>query len=123
VFFEAPHRVSKTLQELSLLIDRPIFSARELTKVHEELIWGTPAELSARFDAPLGEFTLIVPPGVAVNDVLERPTDEQIREIFGEMTKLNGGGTKREVARRVAESLGLSTKDVYNALERAKIGQ
>ena len=37
-FFEAPHRLRKTLGELSLLVDRPIIIARELTKLHEEIV-------------------------------------------------------------------------------------
>ena len=36
-FFEAPHRLEKTLAELSLLVNRPIIIARELTKLHEEI--------------------------------------------------------------------------------------
>src|SRR5215203_6046325 len=62
VFFEAPHKVRKTLEELSMLVDRPIIAARELTKIHEEFVSGTPAALLARFEAPQGEFTIMVPP-------------------------------------------------------------
>jgi 16S rRNA (cytidine1402-2'-O)-methyltransferase len=123
VFFEAPHRVSKTLQELSELVDRPIFAARELTKLHEELVWGSPDELLVKFEAAHGEFTFVVPPGQAVGAPAEVLTDEQILNYFGYMTKQMPGSSRREVARRVAEGVGMSTKDVYNALERVKIGQ
>lgn len=123
VFFEAPHRVVKTLQELSELVDRPIFAARELTKLHEELIWGSPGELLAKFEAAHGEFTFVVPPGPAVGEPAEALTDDQILDCFGDMTKHMPGSSRREVARRVAEGVGMSTKDVYNALERVKIGQ
>src|SRR5215204_4173550 len=36
VFFEAPHKIQKTLSELAVSVDRPIIVARELTKLHEE---------------------------------------------------------------------------------------
>ena len=49
VFFEAPHKLQKTLGELGELVDRPIILARELTKLHEEFAKGTPSELSTRF--------------------------------------------------------------------------
>ncbi len=39
VFFEAPHRIRKTLEAIStLLVDRPIIISRELTKIHEEVV-------------------------------------------------------------------------------------
>src|SRR6186997_1974786 len=42
VFFEAPHKVRKTLGELVILVNRPIIVARELTKIHEEFVSGLP---------------------------------------------------------------------------------
>src|SRR6185436_8017643 len=62
VFFEAPHKVRKTLEELIVLVNRPIIVARELTKIHEEFVSGLPAELLAKFEAPQGEFTIMIPP-------------------------------------------------------------
>ena len=63
VFFEAPHRLQKTLKELDNLVKQPIIVARELTKLHEEFIIGTPGQLIMVFAQPIGEFTLILPPG------------------------------------------------------------
>ena len=40
VFFEAPHKLRRTLEELIILVNRPIFVGRELTKLHEELVLG-----------------------------------------------------------------------------------
>src|SRR5687768_10388259 len=57
VFFEAPHKLRRTLEELALSVDRPIFVARELTKLYEELVWASPNDLLARFSNPHGEFT------------------------------------------------------------------
>jgi len=46
VLFEAPHRVAATLEDLEAVWgDRPIALARELTKVFEEVLRGTPREV------------------------------------------------------------------------------
>lgn len=43
IFYESPHRLKKTLLDMSLYLgsDRPAVIARELTKIHEEIIRGT----------------------------------------------------------------------------------
>ena len=121
VFFEAPHRFRKTLEELRLLVKCQIMVGRELTKLHEEIVFGTPEELLARFEAPQGEFTLVIPPGQKDERVELAPSDDNITELFGQLTERGAGETKRDTARLVAEQLGLTTKLVYDALERVKI--
>jgi 16S rRNA (cytidine1402-2'-O)-methyltransferase len=123
VFFEAPHRILKTLQELSLLVDRPIFVARELTKRHEELTWGSPKELLAKFDNPHGEFTLILPPRDVSAEPVDPPDDSEIADLVGRITETEHPKSLREAARLAGERLGMSAKDVYAALERVKVGQ
>lgn len=121
VFFEAPHRLRKTLEELRDLVKCQIMVGRELTKVHEEFVFGTPEELLARFEAPQGEFTLVIPPGSKADKEALPATDDQIWILFGQLTETGAGGSKRDTARLVAEQLGLTTKVVYDALERVKI--
>jgi 16S rRNA (cytidine1402-2'-O)-methyltransferase len=66
VLYESPHRIEKLLEELKELSVRHVVVARELTKVHEEVISGTVEELQAHFvahpDAVRGEFVVIVTP-------------------------------------------------------------
>ncbi len=121
VFFEAPHRLRKTLEELRELVKCQIMIGRELTKIHEEFVFGTPDELLARFDAPQGEFTLVLPPGAKAEAAPLAATDEDIAMLFGQLTETGLGESKRDTARLVAEQLGLTTKVVYDALERVKI--
>src|SRR5580704_1992404 len=53
VFFEAPHRIRATLQRLLVVAgDCQVVVAREMTKVHEELVRGPISELLKRLDAP-----------------------------------------------------------------------
>lgn len=63
VFYESPHRILKTLESLGAL-DRTIIIARELTKIYEEVVRGTAAELLAFFtlhpDKVRGEFVVMI---------------------------------------------------------------
>jgi 16S rRNA (cytidine1402-2'-O)-methyltransferase len=120
VFFEAPHKVRKTLEELINLVDRPIIIGREMTKLHEEFVTGTPAQLLERFDAPQGEFTVMIPPmDPALEPALE-VSDEQVMELFGQITESKTTVSKRETARETGERLGLTAKQVYEIVERNK---
>ena len=120
VFFEAPHKLRKTLGELSILVDRPIIVGRELTKLHEEFVTGTPSELLERFEVPQGEFTLMIPPVDPASEPVAEVTDEQVLELFGQITESRTVGSKRDAAREAGERLGLTAKQVYAILERNK---
>jgi 16S rRNA (cytidine1402-2'-O)-methyltransferase len=66
VLFESPHRIMKTLASLGKHLEpgRKIVVAREMTKIHEEVVSGTPLELTEYFNVHpekvRGEFVLIV---------------------------------------------------------------
>jgi 16S rRNA (cytidine1402-2'-O)-methyltransferase len=68
IFYEAPHRIMKTLESLGELYGQThtITVARELTKMHEEIVQGTPAETLKYFientDKIRGEFVVLVSP-------------------------------------------------------------
>ena len=63
IFYEAPHKLRMTLQDLyDALGDRRISLCRELTKVHEEVIRGKISDMIALYEtqAPRGEYVLVV---------------------------------------------------------------
>jgi len=120
VFFEAPHKVRKTLENLGKLVKRPIIIGREITKLHEEFVSGTPVELLARFDAPQGEFTVLVPPADTADDGAVEITDDSVVILFGQITEIRQSGSKRDIARETGERLGLTAKQVYEIIERNK---
>lgn len=66
VLYESPHRILKLLKELEALNVSRVTIARELTKIHEEVVSGVVAEVQAHFaahpDAVRGEFVVIVTP-------------------------------------------------------------
>jgi 16S rRNA (cytidine1402-2'-O)-methyltransferase len=120
VFFEAPHKLQKTLTELALLVNRPITVARELTKLHEEIVAGLPGEIAARFADPHGEFTIMIPPADPAENVTINVSDEDVLTLFGQITELGQSESKRAAARETGERLGLTAKQVYAILERNK---
>jgi 16S rRNA (cytidine1402-2'-O)-methyltransferase len=65
VAFESPYRVKKSLAIIAeVMPDRELTVARELTKIHEELVRGTAAEVIAAIgDRTRGEFTLVISGG------------------------------------------------------------
>ena len=64
ILFEAPHRMPALLQELEQVSEvhegLQVTATRELTKVHEEVVSGTPAEVTVALGEPRGEFTVVI---------------------------------------------------------------
>lgn len=118
VLYEAPHRLRAALPDLrATLGDRPAAAARELTKLHEEIIRGTLDSLIAHFTAtePRGEFTLVVAgaePRVAEHDV---------EALLVEATRR--GLKPRAAAAEVARITGLESRGLYDRLIRSKSAQ
>jgi 16S rRNA (cytidine1402-2'-O)-methyltransferase len=116
VFFEAPHRVVRTLEELSILSNDQLIVFRELTKLHESVYRGSASEILGKLDVVAGEFTIVAPQTVEDQNARERPTDEQVIAMFGLITDKRG----RAAARAVGEATGLSANEVYEIVRRAK---
>jgi 16S rRNA (cytidine1402-2'-O)-methyltransferase len=61
VLFEAPHRTAALLHSLDVLVPHArVAACRELTKIHEEVLVGSPAEVLGRLHAPRGELTVVI---------------------------------------------------------------
>lgn len=123
VFFEAPHRIAATLTEMALLLgERPIMIARELTKLHEEIIHLTAAAGKDRPITERGEFTIVLGPQPTTPP--SRPSgtevsDDTLADYFYHMTESDGCSRRQAVA-ETARKFGLSPNDVYARLERLK---
>lgn len=115
VLFEAPHRLLATLGDIAeTLGDRRIAACREMTKIHEEVFRGTAREAIAHFDAPRGEFTLVIEgaPDAAPG---EPPPVERIAEA---MAAARGAGlSRRDAAVQVSRELGVPRRAAYAAWE------
>lgn len=125
VVFEAPHRVRQLLQDaLDVLGDRPIYVARELTKIHEEMGIYPISEAIQSLGEPRGEFVLMfLPEEEAAPAVQPKPTPAVIAKEVGEMTK-HEGFTLRQAAAAVAKRYGMTTNEVYGVFAReTKVGR
>ncbi len=113
VFFEAPHRILETLEDVAeILGPRQVALARELTKIHEEFLRGTPAELRAALEqrpAIKGEMTVMVGRGDAA-EVDDTPLDEAVERL------IESGVPRMEALKTVARQRGLSKREVYKKL-------
>lgn len=122
ILYEAPHRVMETLEDLrDTLGDRPMAAARELTKLHEEVVRGTPAELLAHFEqkAPRGEFVLVVSGAPAAAQAA--PEEATPTSLAAAVAALEAGGMDRKAAmKEVATRFGMTKRDVYQALLELK---
>ena len=121
VFFEAPHRIRGTLEEILTQVgDCQVCICRELTKIHEELVRGP---ISTAFLAPsitTGELTVVVDIGHKPdNSHRESASDadmaSELRHITEEM-KIS----KRRAIQRLAKKHGRRPNEVYEAVERAR---
>jgi 16S rRNA (cytidine1402-2'-O)-methyltransferase len=115
VFFEAPHRVLATLGELSNLSLPRILVFRELTKLHETSYDGAPAVVAGEISPVAGEFTLVIPRKSPSATALERPSDAEVRRLFGQITDTRA----RDAARQVAAATGLTANEVYDIVRRS----
>jgi len=119
VFFEAPHRIGPTLQELLAVAgDRTLGIGRELTKAHEELVVCPISEALRRFSEPRGEFTVLLPPAPPTTEALPTPTAAQLTTELGELTS-SGVGSKRQALKLLAERHGLTVNALYRILQQA----
>ena len=121
VFFEAPHRIKETLEQLRVVMgDRPIAVCRELTKTHEELVVGPISSALSALGDPKGEFTIVVDPGQGTDDKrVAAPSDADMLREFGEMTA-KSLLPRRRALNALARRHQRPPNEVYAAIERAK---
>jgi len=120
IFYESPHRLKKTLTEmLDVFGNRPAVLAREITKLHEEFLRGTLADLAENLNEPLGEYVIIVD-GKKIFDEsngtenLVQPAAENFIDAYKNF--IAQGVDKKTAIREVAKKFNLSRREVYNAV-------
>jgi 16S rRNA (cytidine1402-2'-O)-methyltransferase len=115
VFYEAPHRISRTLADSSeYLAQRPICIFRELSKVHEELvIWAN--NTSFRED---GEFVVVVGPA-EIGEPSETGAEE-VADLFGRITEISNL-SEEEVVGMVSHHFKISGPRTRNLVKKGRI--
>lgn len=121
VFFEAPHRIRRTLEELLTVVgDAQVTVARELTKAHEELVRGPISTVLNRLAKPLGEFTVVV----EIGHMMEIKAGEEISPalIFDEFCRLTEITklSRRQAIAQLASRHRASRNAIYSAVEQGR---
>jgi 16S rRNA (cytidine1402-2'-O)-methyltransferase len=117
VFYEAPHRILETLADVERILGpRPVVVARELTKLHEEFLRGTPAEVRAALESRpsvKGEITLLI--GKAAEAAPETTSVDEAVDAYVHL-----GMSRMDAIKEVARKRGLSKRDVYRQTQIEK---
>jgi 16S rRNA (cytidine1402-2'-O)-methyltransferase len=122
VFYEAPHRIANALRDAcEILGDREAVVARELTKLHEEILRGRLSELIEKFEAtdasPRGEMVLIID-----RTVIDKPLSRQSEANIAARVEAfeSEGLDSRAALKKVARELGLTRAEAYRRLTAAR---
>jgi len=116
VLYEAPHRLADTLSDAAdILGSRHAVVAREVTKIHEEFLRGSLAELrdAARKRAPRGEITLLI--GPAVEGELQAVPAVSLKQRV-EQLEAESGLDRKAALKRAARERGLGKREAYKQL-------
>jgi 16S rRNA (cytidine1402-2'-O)-methyltransferase len=116
VLYEAPHRLAETLSDAAdILGTRPAVVAREVTKIHEEFLRGSLAELrdAARKRAPRGEITLLI--GPAVEGELQAVPAVSLKQRV-EQLEAESGLDRKAALKQAARERGLAKREAYKQL-------
>jgi len=119
-FFESPLRVKRTLEEAgSVLGDRPIVVARELTKVHQQLLRGTSAELAGALSNARGEITVVVGPWMESERRQVLADEGVVAAEFRSLTSIERV-SRRSAILQLADRFQLPSREIYAIIERHK---
>jgi 16S rRNA (cytidine1402-2'-O)-methyltransferase len=112
VAFEAPHRLLEALTDVETVLgDRPVAVARELTKLHEEIVRAPASQARRHFEQKeiMGEITLVIGGAASAG---RAPWDAG--RVRAELERLlSGGAHKKDAARQVAQLANWPQRDVY----------
>ena len=118
IFYEAPHKLIKTLEDmLGVWGDRNISISRELTKLHEETLHTTISGALKHFTEvfPKGEFVLVIE---GAEEVKIKMSKEEALEILHRLR--NEGKTLKEAAKLAGTESGFSKNELYNLAVKEK---
>ena len=116
VIFESPNRVADTLKDLIEIFgpERKACVARELTKLHEEVVRGTLGDLAARFaEGARGEVTLIIEGGEGVELSLAQALLDEVELGLRLEALVREGRRPREIAAMLAPVSVLPRRELY----------
>ena len=118
IFYETPHRLKASLNDcLEILGNRLACVARELTKLHEEIVRGELQELVKKYAAAeniRGEIVLVISRQEIQNPKPKTQNSKSLSERVGELEK--GGLDNRAALKQAAREFGLPRSEAYRRL-------
>ena len=117
IFYESPHRIAPSLADcLAVLGDRRAAVARELTKLHEEIVSGTISTLIDHFSSAnlRGEFVLIID-REREDDAPAETAEQSLKTLVRELQA--AGEDSRSAMKRAAKELGFTRSEAYRILQ------
>jgi len=111
IIYEAPHKLKETLKDLStIVLDRQIVLAREITKIHEEFIRGHISEIINKSENLKGEMIIMI-----------EGAEKEKKENFLNTLDLkehykfyeSQGLEKKEIIKKIAKDRGVSKNEIY----------
>ena len=107
IYYESPNRIMTTIAAIARVMpERQIAIVREITKIHEDVIVGYPADLM-HIEPPRGEIVIVVAPAPD-----KKMTDDEIRDIVNDIAV----GSMKSNAAELAARAGISKKEAYKRL-------
>lgn len=120
VLYESPYRVEKLFNILAKTMpQRPALAARELTKVHEQLLRGTVNELAKQTDwqsVARGEFTIILGPWQKPSS--KQPNDAELSARLDQL--LDQGMSVKDACHQISDATGVSRRRLYAIANQKK---
>ncbi len=116
IFYEAPHKLRRTLRDLfELLGDRRIVLAREITKIHEEMIRTTLSGAIALYEKqePKGEYVLVLEGAQVAEEEFNDLNNLSVLEHINHYTAM--GLDVKAAQKAVAADRGITKREVYAA--------
>ncbi len=119
VFYESPHRIGKSLVDcFEILGNREASIARELTKLHEEIVRGNLFELSEKFSNSLtkGEIVIVIDKA-AKGGAAEKSSGSLAERVL----EIETEGTDQKTAlKKAAKEFGMSKSEAYRIIQAGK---
>lgn len=114
ILYEAPHKLLETIKDLKQTItNRKIVLAKELTKIHEEYIFGTIEEIEEKLQNPKGEYVIIIDKAEKTQKELKNEELNQLSVEDHYKYYEEKGLNKKEIIKQIAKDRNVNKNEIY----------
>ena len=114
VVFEAPHRIGALLADLARRVPTArVAACREMTKLHEEVVLGSPAEVGASLHDQRGELTVVI------SEIPPAASEAQTIDAAAMVTAAERAGLPPRTIVELLRAAGVPRREAYRAAQRS----